>query len=83
MSNPLQLVPPAGALIPKHMSKRISVNLAPMAEQALSSTLLIHRNWAYRKNTIIQAAIVAFSEITKEQQADYLRKVHRQDGRFV
>lgn len=64
------------------MSKRMSINLAPMAEKALASTLLIHESWAYRSNTIIQAAIVAFSEMGKEKQIDYLRKVRRKDGRF-
>lgn len=64
------------------MSKRMPIYLAPLAEKALSSTMLKHESWAYRPNTIIQAAIVAFSEMTEEQQTDYLRKVHRQDGRF-
>lgn len=63
------------------MSKRISINLAPLAEEALSRTLTIHECWAFRSNTIIQAAIVAFSEMTNEQQIDYLRKVRKKDGR--
>lgn len=65
------------------MSKRMSLNLMQDAEQALYSLVNDHENWAYRTNTIIQAAIVAFSEMPNEQQDDYLKRVHRNDGRYV
>lgn len=64
------------------MSKRMSLNLMSDAEKALSALVNEHKCWAYRANTIVQAAIVAFSELTKEQQITYLKQVHSKDSRY-
>lgn len=64
------------------MSKRMSLNLMQDADLALSALIKEHESWAYRVNTIVQASIVAFSEMPKEQQIDYLKRVHRKDGRY-
>lgn len=60
----------------------MSLNLMPEAEEALSTLVKEHDSWAYRTNTIVQAAIVAFSEMPKEQIKEYLSRVRRYDGRF-
>lgn len=54
----------------------------PDAEKALSALVRSHSNWAYRENTIIQAAIIMLSEASKEDVEKYLRKVHQKDGRY-
>lgn len=64
------------------MAKRISINLAEMAESSLQKLELKHNSWIYRCNTIIQAAIIAFSEMSEQQQTDYLEKVHQKDMRY-
>lgn len=64
------------------MSKRMSLNLMPDAEKSLSALVDKHKNWAYRSNTIVQAAIVAFGEMSEDRQIDYLRRIHKKDGRY-
>ena len=64
------------------MSKRITINMIPTAEETLSSLMNENGSWYYRRNTIINAAIVAFKELSKEKQIDYLRQVRSQDGRL-
>lgn len=61
---------------------RKSLRLSPSVAKTLAQLVDIHENWSYRTNTIIQAAIVAFSEMSKEDQITYLKKVHQQDGRL-
>lgn len=64
------------------MAKRISVNLMQDAEKSLSALVEKHECWLYRNNTIVQAAIVAFSEMSHERQIDYLRRIRKKDRRF-
>lgn len=70
-------------MVNKESSERKSLRLSPKVAKTLAQLVIVHESWAYRTNTIIQAAIVAFSEMSKEDQITYLRKVHQQDGRFM
>ena len=60
----------------------MSLNLMPDAEKALSALVDKHESWAYRSNTIVQAAIVAFNEMAADRQKEYLQRIHRKDKRF-
>lgn len=56
-----------------------------MSEAQISLSRLIekYKSWIYRSNTIVQAAILAFSEMSEERQKDYLLRIHRKDKRFA
>lgn len=49
----------------------------------LEELVRTHGGWKYRRNTIVQAAIVALAEMPLEEQKRILSEVHRQDGRWV
>lgn len=61
----------------------MSLNLMKDAENSLSSLIGKHKSWAYRSNTIVQAAIIAFDEMPDEMQIDYLKRIHGKDSRYI
>lgn len=65
------------------MGNRKSLNLGGLASKALAKLKTNHECWAYRENTIIQAAILMFSDASKEDIESYLKKIHCNDGRYA
>lgn len=59
------------------------MNLGALASNALEKLKRNHESWEYRENTIIQAAILMFSDARKEDIQYYLRKIHYNDGRYA
>ena len=64
-------------------SIRKSILLNDLSQKSLKSLVDTHKSHSIRTNTIIQAAIVAFSRLEKETQINVLKEVHYKDGRYA
>lgn len=56
--------------------------MIPLVEEKLSSLVDVHEGFRYRRNTIINAAIVAFNDLSDDKKEEYLSLVHAYDGRL-
>ena len=63
------------------MSTRITISMNQKVEEALAELVFHHETYAFRQNTIVNAAIIAFLDLSQENREKYLKRVRLLDGR--
>lgn len=69
-------------MVEKSKSIRKTILFNEFAWAKLEKLVKEHESWIYRRNTIVQAAIIAFLDLAPDTRDYYLKEIHKRDGRW-